>query len=100
MVFPIHFSKPKNLYDVSSPIKNFVGNSAVLTVGGISVGAILFLGLKALGVGTMTALIASAVPVSAVVVGGLAFLGVGCVAGYLVIKGTQHFLGPLLEAKQ
>lgn len=92
MFFPIHFSKPKHVYDYSSPVKNFVGNSAVLTVGGVSVGAILLLGLKALGISTATALIATAVPLSVAMIGGLAFLGAGCIAGCLVIKLTKHMM--------
>lgn len=62
MSFPYEFSKKSGDYDFVSPILNFAGNSALVAVGGISLGAISYLGLKALGFNKIATTISTAIP--------------------------------------
>lgn len=64
MSFPFEFAKKSGDYDFFSPIINFTGNAAVVAVGGISLGAISYLALKALGFSKIATTISTAIPVA------------------------------------
>lgn len=64
MKFPIEFAKSTGRFDIISPFINFTGNAAVVAVGGISLGAISMIALKALGFSATATAIATAIPVS------------------------------------
>lgn len=72
MSFPFEFAKRTGDYDFVSPIINFTGNAAVVAVGGISVGAVSYLALKALGFSKIITAIGTAIPVT---IGGIGIIG-------------------------
>ena len=76
MSFPIEFVKSSGDFDCLSPVVNFTGNAALVAVGGISLGAIAYLALKALGFGEVVTTIATAIPITIGVIG-----VIGAIAG-------------------
>lgn len=78
MGFPIQFAKSTGDYDFFSPIINVTGNAAVLAVGGLSLGALSYVALKALGFSKMATSIATAVPVSIGAIGVVVAIGGSC----------------------
>lgn len=85
MSFPFEFVKTRGDYDFISPVANLTINAAVVAVGGISLGAISYLALQALGFSKVTATIATAIPVTMGVAGmigaamGVSFFIVMCI---------------------
>lgn len=93
MSFPIQFTKSHGDYDIFSPLINFTGNAAVLAVGGVGVGVITYLGLKALGFTSVAAGITAAIPVAAGAVaaaGAVISLGVTCALVAALLKGFKR----------
>lgn len=64
MSFPYEFSKKSGDYDFFSPIINSTGNAMIVAAGGISLAAISYLVLNALGFSTLGTTLATAVPVT------------------------------------
>lgn len=91
----IEFSKSSGQYDYISPIINFTGNAALVAVGGICVGSILNVALKALG---YTGIAVKAPTVVFVTIGMIG--AVGTVVGlamvvYVCIMFSSGFRGSL-----
>ena len=63
MTFPINFAQKNGNHSNVSSIINFTGNAAIAAVGGLSLGAVSYLALKALGFSTL-AVATAAFPVS------------------------------------
>ena len=85
MHFPFEFVKSGGAYDFFSPIVNSIGNAVVLAVGGISLGAISYLALKALGFSEIATTIATAIPIT---IGAVGIVG--------VIVGISVFIAMLI----
>ncbi|WP_068469499.1 hypothetical protein [Candidatus Protochlamydia phocaeensis] len=85
MVFPIQFARSQGDYDFISPIINITGNATVLAVGGISLGVITTLALKALGFSKLTTSLAAAIPITIGAFGtGVALIGAGFIISILI----------------
>ncbi len=91
MSFPFEFAKSRGDYDFFSPVINFTANATVLAVGGISLGAISYLSLKALGFNKITTTIATAVPVALGSIGVAGSIVGGCIATAMVIGIVKAF---------
>lgn len=78
MFFPFEFAKRNGDHDFFSPIINFTGNATVVTVGGVSLAAISYLGLKALGFSEIAITVATAIPVTIGAVGMISGIVGGC----------------------
>jgi hypothetical protein len=89
MSFPFQFVKQSGNYDIFSPVINFAGNASVAAVGGISLGAISYLALKALGFSKITTAIVTAIPVTAAVIGAVAATAASCLFLAMVIGMIQ-----------
>lgn len=63
MSFPFEFAKKSGPYDFMSPAINFTGNATVVAVGGICLGTISNLALKALGFSNVVTSATTAIPV-------------------------------------
>ena len=86
MQFPFEFTKRSGDYDFISPVINFTGNAAVVAVGGISLGAITYFALQALGFSNLSLHVVTAIPVSIGVFGALGVLaGAVCFAGVYIM---------------
>lgn len=90
MSFPFTFAERSGDYDFNSPIINFTGNAAVVAVGGIVLGVLASVALKALGFSQAATSIATAVPVA---FGALA--GVGAILG---IAATGYMMYSVMQA--
>lgn len=86
MQFPFEFAKRSGDYDFISPIVNFTGNAAVVAIGGISLGAITYFALQALGFSNLSLHAVTAIPVSIGAFGALGVLaGAVCLAGITIM---------------
>ena len=88
MVFPIQFVKQTN-NDFFAPCVNIAGNSAVVAIGGVCLGAITYLALKALGFGAVSTGIISAIPVTIGVFAGIAGLALSIAFFAYVMKNLK-----------
>lgn len=72
MVFPINFSRTNSDYNndiyyitgIKSSVINLIGNGTVVAIGGLGLGLVNNVGLKALGFSKVTTTIATAIPVT------------------------------------
>ncbi|MCE2982755.1 MAG: hypothetical protein LW832_04220 [Parachlamydia sp.] len=92
MSFPFEFAKRSGDYDFISPIVNFTGNACVVAVGGISLGVISNLALKALGFSEITSTVATAIPVTLGAVGIIGAVVGGCFF-IAILAGITEALG-------
>lgn len=96
MSFPLQFVEKKSDYDFISPIVNFTGNSLVVSVGGISLSVISYLGLKALGVNQTAATIVTAIPVTIGAIGSIG-VAIGGFFGIAICATVGAILKPALK---
>lgn len=75
MPFPFEFVRKTGDYDFFSPVINLAANAAVIAVGGVSIGAVSYIALKALGFSSAAVKVTTAIPL---------FLGVAGVTGVIV----------------
>lgn len=79
MSFPFKFVQSHGNHDFISRGINACCNAAVVAVGGISVGAIAFIALKALGFSGIAATMATAIPVAIGLIGVAGLVVGGCI---------------------
>jgi hypothetical protein len=93
MQFPFEFTKSGGSYDFISPIINFTGNAAVVAVGGISLGAITYFALPALGFSSLSLHDVTVISVSIGAFGALGVLaGAVCLAGvyFMIVMALSN----------
>ncbi len=92
MSFPYEFSRSNGDYDFVSGPMNFMGNAGMVVVGGLALATIVYVAMKALGIGQAATLTVTAVPIAASAIAVVGFALAGLCLLY-VLQGVGEALG-------